>query len=424
MVKLRTRPKIRLNIGMLPTFVLAVLLPSCASHPTSSTNETAQLVNFSRSSTPVAPKKRWTVKTPGLLTDLNLSGDGNTVLVATIPDRDSVEAGANHSRNFAALYAGDGKVLAEIEMPAQIKSQTLSEDGQLALVATYDDTIRAYNRNGKEIWEREAICRPIILSAVHHILCFHDDDAEPELGFEIYDWDGHDVTSFPVKQDSLMVKVSENQRYFVIGLNHGKVVLFNSTYKPMWTKTVDGEITDLAISSPEGGAPVVAALYNVKKKASKKYKHAPIVQQQKIQIWGVSSKSSKAKDVQTRLDQIELSPDGAALFGYGNDADGQVITRLDEAAGAPVWRRGDPSPAEYSSQMQVSRDWAWIGFEDMSAATRHSHVLGFDFQGGLKSDVIVPAEEGSYLYAYSFAPRGKALAVGSDDGELSLFDLK
>src|SRR6185437_13869648 len=103
-------------------------------------------------------------KTPGLLTDLNLSGDGNTVLVATIPDRDSVEAGANHSRNFAALYAGDGKVLAEIEMPAQIKSQTLSEDGQLALVATYDDTIRAYNRKGKEIWEREAICRPIILS--------------------------------------------------------------------------------------------------------------------------------------------------------------------------------------------------------------------------------------------------------------------
>jgi len=423
MVKLRAQSYTRLVSQRILTTILLSLLSGCAGHPTPHISESAQLVDFAKSTLPVAPKKRWTVKTPGLLTDLNLSGDGNTVLVATIPDRDSVEAGANHSRNFAAIYSGEGKSLAEIEMPAQIKSQSLSEDGKLALVATYDDTIRAYDRSGKELWNREAICKPIVLSALHQILCFHDDDAEPELGFEIYDWDGKDVTSFPVKQDSLMIKVSENQKYFVIGLNHGKVVLFNSTYKPLWTKTVDGEITDLGISSPDSGVPMVAALYNVKKKASKKHKTDPLVQEQKIQIWGTSGHGG-AKDVPTRLDQIELSPDGASLFGYGNDADGQIIARLDESTGAPVWKRGDPSPAEYSSQMQAAQAWVWIGFEDMSATTRHSHVLGFDPQGGLKSDVVVPAEEGSYLYAYSFAPRSKALAVGSDDGELSLFDLK
>jgi WD40 repeat protein len=418
---------VKLRAQLLRSVILAALLPSCASHPPASPrNESAQPVGFAKSSAPVTPKKRWTVKTPGLLTDLNLSGDGNTVLVATIPDRDSVEAGANHSRNFAAIYSADGKTLAEIEMPAQIKSQALSEDGQLALVATYDDTIRAYDRVGKELWNREAICKPIVLSAVHQILCFHDDDddAEPELGFEIYDWDGHDVTSFPVKQDSLMLKISENQKYFVIGLNHGKAVLFSSsTYKPLWTKSVDGEITDLAISSPDSGVPVVSALYNVKKKASKKHKSDPLVQEQKIQTWGGQGKDSP-KEVSTRLDQIELSPDGSSLFGYGNDADGQIVTRLDQNTGALAWKRGDPSAAEYSSQMQVSQDWVWVGFEDMSKATRHSHVLGFDFQGGLKSDIVVPAEEGSYLYAYAFAPRGKALAVGSDDGELSLFDVK
>lgn len=403
--------------------ILVSQLSACAGHPAPKISESAQLVDFAKSAAPIAPKRRWTVKTPGLLTDLNLSGDGNTILVATIPDRDSVEAGANHSRNFAAIYSGEGKALAEIEMPAQIKSQSLSEDGSLALVATYDDNIRAFDRSGKEVWSREAICKPIVLSALHQILCFHDDDAEPELGFEVYDWNGKDVTSFPVKQDSLMVKVADNQKYFVIGLNHGKIVLFNSTYKPIWTKTVDGEITDLGVSSPDSATPVVAALYNVKKKASKKHKSDPLVQEQKIQIWGGSGHGG-AKDVPTRLDQIELSSDGSSLFGYGNDADGQIVVRLDQSTGAPVWKRGDPSPAEYSSQMQASQNWVWIGFEDIRATTRHSHVLGFDPQGGLKSDIIVPAEEGSYLYAYSFAPRGKTLAVGSDDGELSLFDLK
>ena len=60
----------------------------------------------------------------------------------------------------------------------------------------------------------------------------------------------------------------------------------------------------------------------------------------------------------------------------------------------------------------------------MSATTRHSHVLGLDEKGELLSNILVPSEEGSYLYAYAFADKAQVIAVGSDDGQLSLFDVK
>jgi hypothetical protein len=112
----------------------------------------SHMVNLPVSEHPVKARKLWTRKSPGLLTDLNISRDGSTVLVATIPDRDSVEIGANRSRNYAAIFSSAGKTLAQIEMPAQIKSQTISTDGSLSVIATYDDAIRGYNRAGEKVW--------------------------------------------------------------------------------------------------------------------------------------------------------------------------------------------------------------------------------------------------------------------------------
>jgi hypothetical protein len=427
---------------------LSLMMAGCASHHKNTTNASADfseeddlkdsvqnethLVNLPVSEHPVTARKLWTRKSPGLLTDLNISRDGSTVLVATIPDRDSVEIGANHSRNYAAIFSSAGKTLAQIEMPAQIKSQTISADGSLSIIATYDDAIRGYNRAGEKVWEHEGICKPIALTSLKKILCFHDDDSDPELAFEVLDWTGHKVDSYSVKLDSLMIKVSQNEKYFVVGLNHGKVLLFDSTFKPVWQKSVDGELTDLAISSSDTGQPTVAALYNVKK-TKKKHKKATKAQmseistEQKIALFPPSGKGPTLLPIHSRLDELDLSADGKSLFGYGNDADGQVIVRISEDKSAKdtlVWKRGDPKPAEYSSQLLSSQEWVWIGFEDMNSTSRHSHVLGFDSVGGVKTNIIVPSEEGSYLYAYSYADRAHILAVGSDDGRLSLFEVK
>jgi hypothetical protein len=447
MVKLSGKSFRRFNLIVSFPFWLSAFwaMPGCANQPQRPGSEVSHLSNFPISQHPVAAKKLWTKKTPGLLTDLNIARDGSAILVATVPDRDSVEAGANRSRNFAALYSKDGSLFFKLEMPAQIKSQTLADDGSLAIIATYDDTIRAYDRKGKQVWSREAICKPVALSEIHKILCFHDDDAEPDLAFEILNWDGSKVASYPVKQDSLMVKVAQNQKFFVVGLTHGKILVFDTSFKPIWKSSVNGELTDLAISSPKSGFPQVAALYNLRKshagkhqgKRKKKGKKAPqgeVTEEQKIALFSPKSGVKGAKGAKrkketeisprSRLDQIEMSPDGDALFGYGNDSDGQIIARIAEHSGDWEWKRGDSRPAEYSSQMAAVQDWIWAGFEDLNATTRHSHVLGFDWDGGLKTDIVVPSEEGAYLYAYAFAQQTKLLAIGSDDGELSLFEVK
>jgi WD40 repeat protein len=435
MVKLSSRSIRKAFLAALVTAAMTQTI-ACAGRPAKSkssdessgaqNNESSHLMSIPASKNAVASKKLWTRKSPGLLTDLNISRDGSTILVATVPDRDSVEIGANRSRNYAAIYSGEGKLLAQIEMPAQIKSQTLSADGSLAIIATYDDTIRGYDRTGKQVWQHEGICKPYALTSVHKILCFHDDDSEPELAFEVLDWQGNKIDSYPVKLDSLMVKVSENEKYFVVGLNHGKVILFNSEFKPVWTKSVDGELTDIAVSSSnkvgDKAGPLVAALYNVKK-PGKKHKSPQLSLEQKIAVFS-SKKDFTPVLIHSRLDQVEISPSGKSVFGYGNDADGQIIDGIAVGSGEMLWKRSDPKPAEYSSQLLSAEKWLWVGFEDMSATSRHSHVLGLDSSGELMSNILVPSEEGSYLYAYAFADKAQVIAVGSDDGQLSLFDVK
>jgi hypothetical protein len=346
----------------------------------------------------VHSEKLWSLKVAGLLTDLNLSKDGSTVLVATVPDHDSLDPHANRSEHYASLYSKAGKLLAQFAMPAQIKSQTLSADGQLAVIATYDDELRAYNREGKLLWETEASCKPILMNLQKKVICFHDDDAEPELGFEVLDWRGKRLSNYPIKDDALVLKIAADEKSFIMALTHGRVVVFDSRFKPVLKKTVPGEVVDVAASSS-----AIAILYNEKKSAM-----------QKAAVFKLNGNAKSAViPVSEHADQIEISPDGNAVFGYSNTNDGQVLMRLSQKHGE-AWNRKDPKSAQYSSQLMVASDTVWVGFQD-------SHVLGFDFSGGLKINIQAPAEESAFLYSFGVAPKAHEVVVGTDDGRLSLF---
>lgn len=387
------------------TGVLSVVfsLSGCSSAP--KPEERPML--FPASTAPIPAKKLWTRRIPGLLTDLNLSHDGTTILVAIVPDRDSLDASANRSQYLAVFYSTSGKILSQTEMPAQIKSQSLSADGSLGVIATYDDMIRGYDRSGMRLWEAEAFCKPIVLSSLKRVLCFHDDDAQPDVGFELFDFKGKKVSEFPIKYDALMLKVAPDEKSFIMALTHGKVIVFDSHFKPIAKKSVAGEVVDVAISASNGGQPTFAVLYNKKKSAS-----------QKLAIFG---KKNTDWPVSDRADQIEISPTGAPVIGYANTGEGQILLRYGEKA-PDFWKRTEKISSEYSSQIVVTSDVIWTGFQDTETGNaQHSHVLGFDFAGGLDTDIEVPSEEGAFLYTYSVAPAVHKVAVGSDDGRLSLF---
>jgi hypothetical protein len=360
---------------------------------------------FPASAKPVRYQKLWSKKVPGLLTDLSLARDGSTLLVATVPDKDSLEASANRSQYFAVFYNSAGKLLSQTPMPAQIKSHTLSTDGSVAVIATYDDMIRAYNRSGKQLWEAEAFCKPILLSTIQKVLCFHDDDAEPELGFEVFDWNGKKLSEFPIQNDALVLKVSADEKYFVMALTHGKLIVFDSQFKPVARKTVSGEIVDVAISSADS----YEVLYNEKKSAK-----------QRLERFGANKKTIEIP-VSERADQIETSADGQFVFGYSNGSEGQRLVRFGKSA-AESWTRSAKASAEYSSQAFVGNDAVWISFQETTdARSSRSRVLAFDWAGGLKTELQVPAAEGALLYSFALDSSAQHVAIGSDDGRLSYF---
>src|SRR5947209_8695307 len=67
-------------------------------------------MTFPSSSAQVRAKREWTRKLPGLLTDLNISQDGSTILVATVPDHDAIDSGGKN-QNMAVFYSSAGTKL-------------------------------------------------------------------------------------------------------------------------------------------------------------------------------------------------------------------------------------------------------------------------------------------------------------------------
>jgi hypothetical protein len=389
-------------IGLL----VPVLLGSCSSTPTP--KPVSHPMSFPPAVKRIEAQKLWTRKVPGLVTDLNLSQDGSTVLIATVPDHDSLDPNASRNGHYAVMYSAAGKVLTKIEMPAQIKSQALSPDGALAVVATYDDKLRGYDRTGKMLWESDASCKPFFVNGKQgeRILCFHDDDAEPELGFEVFDLQGNRLSDFPIKDDALTLKMAPDNQSFILALTHGKVMVFDSEFKATVEKKVSGEIVDVALTS--GAKPAFAILYNKKKSSD-----------QKLAYFG---KKNFDFTMPEHADQIEMgdADDSSTIFSYSNGNSGQMLMRLGQKP-AVTWKHSAKSLAEYSSQVVVSSETVWVGFQDQTPSSEHSHVLGFDFAGGLQTDIEVPAEEGAFLYTFGVAPRAHLIVVAADDGQLSLF---
>jgi outer membrane protein assembly factor BamB len=367
-------------------------------------------MEFSPSDHPAEARKLWTQKVRGIMTDLNVSRDGSALIVATVPNPD-VEDGGGETGHGLTRYDRRGKRMWRIDVDGTVKAQVLTDDGKLALVSTYDNELFAVDTRGKIAWSAEGGCRPIPLKG--KFLCYHDDDAEPNVAFDVYNEKGHKLLFYPITRDVLALKVSDDERNVAIALDGGQVVLFDPDFRSVWQRKLDGELLDLAVSS--GSSPRVAALYN-----GAGGQHIAVLDGEgKVIAQGAPS---------THVEQIEIAPGGAGVAVYGNSAKGQYLGFFKiPAQPGPMpeaWQRGDARFADYSSSIIMASDLVMVGYEDAAENARHSHLLAFDFDGNLKWNLPLVTEEGAYLYAHGFAPGSSLLAVGTDDGNLSAFRLK
>lgn len=345
----------------------------------------------------------WKERFPGPITDIALAEKTGFVLASSIPD---VEAGGKY---LLTLLNRKGKQIFQNQMKTPVKSLDLSEDGTFMVINHHGGMLVAYNQEGKELWEAEGACRPMILNRAKEILCYHDDDTKPSYAFDVYNFEGKRIARYPVRHDVLALKVSTDEQWISIALTGGRALLMNSKYRLVREFRVKGEILDVAVSS--GAEPRLATL------------SMAVEQGQLISLFEQDGKLRGTAKPPVHVEQIELLPSGQLLAVYGNSPKGQYIAQYAAHDLTQTWQRQDPRYADYSLSIQLGVDKILMGFEDLQEKSRTSKLLVLDLDGKLRADIPLETAEGAYLYSFAYSPESALLAVGTDDKQLQLYEL-
>lgn len=362
----------------------------------------------------VGARLLWSQKAGGAITDLVYSKQGNAIVAATVPDPDV--AGSLHSQ-FVSRWSPKGKLVWRMPVKASTKALAVSDDASLVVVSNYSDQIRGLDARGKERWVFEGMCRPIVLTRLKHVVCYHDDDAEPFVAFDWLNFNGVREFHHPIKQDILALKVSDDERWLALALTQGVVQVFELSEQAApalrWETQVDGEVSDLDVTAAR-----VAAL-SLRKDGK-----------QSVRLWDSAGKILGDADVRARMTQVELAETSAEgpdrVVTYGNSLQGQhlAVFEVADKGLTEQWSRGFVQPAEYNSSVQVYRDHLVVGIEDIEASGRHSHLLSLNRGGDIRWDIPLWNEEGAYLYARGYSDGVPTLAIGTDDGILRAYRLQ
>ncbi len=363
-------------------------------------------LRFEQATRTLEAKELWSNQVKGFITDLAVSKSGNAVLVGTIPDYEQDK----FPKQFLVelLDSEDGDAIWRSPQKAQVRALDVSEDGELAVVANYAGEVVGIGRDGKVRWTASGVCRPMILSRVKKVICYHDDDADPEIAFDVFDWNGKKIHSHPISNDILALKVSDDQRWLAIGLTRGQIQLLGQDFKRVWSKTIDGEVLDVGISS--GDRPLVSAL--------------AVKKGQRLSVLDHQGKLLAQSQVAGHAEQVEMTPDGKGVLVYGNGPRGQFVGAYSSSDLKVLWQRTDARYADYSAPMLVADQLVLIGFENVQEHGRQSFILGFDNEGKLKTSIPLETDEGAYIYSQAFSSSRSFLAVGTDDGKLAGFKLE
>ncbi len=381
----------------------------------SSTSDTQDLP-FERAAQKMTFESLWEEEFPGPITDLALAKKSGDLVVASIPD---VDGGGKH---LLTLLSKEGKKVFQFPSPFPVKSLDITDDGSRIFVDNYDGKLLAYDRAGTVLWTVEGGCRPIVLNSSKKILCYHDDDTKPSYAYDAFDFSGKRVGRFPIKADILALKVSDDEKWFAVGLAGGRLLVFGNPptgdFKAEKDWRVPGEILDVSISG--GEEPTLAAISIDLKKG------------QTLSIFEARKRAVASMRLSYHVEQVETFPTGKLVAVYGNSPRGQYIAVHSAYDGTLQWQKLESRYADYSLAIRVGEDKILAGFEQVGSAgssspatkSRTSKLVALDLDGKLRADLPLKTAEGAYLYSFAYSPDRSLLGVGTDDKRVQLFELK
>ncbi len=364
---------------------------------------------------PSGVKLLWKQAVPGAISDLAFANQAQMAVIAVAPDPDI--PGSTGQPLLMAVNSR-GKTLWRMKPKAPLRALSVSAAGDRIVAGSYFDQVLGFDIRGRQVWSLDGMCRPIILNRWKRVLCYHDDDAEPFVAFDWISWDGEKDFSYPIKKDILSLKVADDEQHFAIGLTSGQLIVFEITQsaggvpqiKELWKTESDGEIVDLDVTA--GPDFKVLSLHDLSKN------------KQSLKAWDSAGKVVFDTPVEPRMSQVEAAGTRSLVAVYGNSKQGQHLNVWDFIKKERVWGRGAVQGADFTSTLQ-SWSEAWvIGAEDISKATRHSHLVAYSATGQSMWDIPLTENEGSYLYTRGIHENSPLIMVGTDDGRLQAYKLE
>jgi hypothetical protein len=352
----------------------------------------------------------WSKTMRGAISGLSMAKNGQAILVATSPDPDIVGSASSF---LLSWLDSRGKLVWRKKLASPIKDQDLSPDGKFAVVTNYSDEVMAYNEQGKQMWTQKGTCRPYVLPLTRKTLCYHDDDPESDIAFDVFDLRGEKVLSYPISADILSLKYTSDERYFVLALTRGWVVLLDSEFRLVWERKVEGELIDVSVSS--GDRPTVSALF--RSFASGRQDPSPSA----LALFDLQGNMKGRLALEIQPIQLEFSSQGNHLALYGNGKSGQHLQVLNFPLPGELSRWRWPASSDYSIQMASVGEGVFMGIEN--PISRRNHLLYFENSGKQVLNWEIPGDERTYLYAYRVSQQAKRVAIATDDGKIAVFRL-
>ncbi len=382
------------------------------------------------------PVHLWTKRMKGAISGLALSRSGKQILVATHPDGD-IPGTARTS--LLSLWSTQGKLLWEQRTGFPIKDFAISAGGELIVLTTYEDELIGLDSRGRRIWKTSGLCKPYVIQDPKRVLCYHDDDSEPQTAFDILDWRGQPLGQFPIQGDVVAFKLSESQKNLAIGLTGGEVVLLGQDFKPLWQKKIDGEVIDLAVSNSTSvadakasvpalaPAPLVSPSVSSVPVFGEPFKVAVLVRTekktQKLIFFNEKGEFIGEFAPSFSAEQLELSPSGGFAYFYGNSSAGQWVSGVSSKDLKELWRQGESSYSRYSGSINLSPGLVWMGVERSieKPVNRESRVVVFDEAGKKVYDLPLPKDDTAYIFSHRISMVPNWFVVGTDDAKLSVY---
>ena len=369
----------------------------------------------------------WSKKMQGAISELALSGHGDVVLVATLPDSD---LGNGPKTPLLFRLGKNGHQDWQVRLKSPVQEMDLSADATLAVTSQLDRQLMAYGVNGELLWSLPASCKPMILNSLKKILCSHDDPASSGVAFDVLDWKGKKLLSYPARGDLLALKVSWDEKRTALGFAQGDVVVLDSEFQSLISKRIEGEIIDVAVSSllPVSSTLNPFAAEKVSGKEQEVSAQVAVLYRDLEKSLKITLLDSSGKVIQTltpsfKAQQLEMSSQGNALYYYGNTSQGQWVGSVKTPFKQEEWKRGEKTPSDYIAPLHVGSSGVWMGYEKQLTDQRESHLLSLNSQGEVRWDLSIPRSPQSYIYTHRPVSLLPGVVVATDDGKLSLLQL-